>query len=125
MGTYSVLLPWARRGPAISGLPASPISVCVLTRARVTSMPRISMIRAFSAVSVDDVEAIRGKRVLVVEDGPTLTHGEMRYGAGVVAARQHGAAEIVDPRKFAVGTLKATYAKYDIGDVLPAILGIA
>jgi predicted GTPase len=57
----------------------------------------------------------------VIEDGPTLTHGEMRYGAGVVAAKQHNAAEIVDPRDYAVGTLKDTYAKYDIGDVLPAM----
>src|SRR5213076_3047164 len=58
---------------------------------------------------------------LVIEDGPTLTHGEMRYGAGVVAARQSGAASIVDPRQWAVGTMKDVYAKYDVGPVLPAM----
>jgi predicted GTPase len=57
----------------------------------------------------------------VIEDGPTLTHGEMQYGAGVVAARQHEAAEIVDPREYAVGTMKDIYAKYSIGPVLPAM----
>jgi len=59
--------------------------------------------------------------VLVIEDGPTLTHGEMLYGAGVVAARQAGAAEIVDPRPYAVGSMKDIYAKYQIGAVLPAM----
>ena len=63
-----------------------------------------------------------GKRVLVVEDGPTLTHGEMAYGAGWVAARRFGAAEIVDPHPYAVGSIKATYEKYPkTGDVLPAM----
>ena len=65
--------------------------------------------------------SIAGKRVLVIEDGPTLTHGEMKYGAGVVAARQHGAAEIVDPRPWAVGTIDETFRKYDVGPVLPAM----
>ncbi|NOQ40418.1 MAG: GTPase, partial [Anaerolineales bacterium] len=65
---------------------------------------------------------IKGKRVLVVEDGPTLTHGGMAYGAGWVAARRFGAAEIVDPRPFAVGTILETYQKYpSTGDVLPAM----
>jgi predicted GTPase len=65
---------------------------------------------------------IRGKRVLVVEDGPTLTHGEMKYGAAVVAAKQHGAAEIIDPRRFAVGLIKKTFEIYpEIGTVLPAM----
>ena len=60
--------------------------------------------------------------MLVVEDGPTLTHGEMKYGAGTVAARQFGAAELVDPRPFAVGKIKATFEKYpDIGVLLPAM----
>jgi len=60
--------------------------------------------------------------VLVVEDGPTLTHGEMTYGAGVVAARKFGAREIIDPRPYAVGSIKATYAKYPgTGPVLPAM----
>ena len=71
---------------------------------------------------VDDAAAIHGKRVLVIEDGPTLTHGEMAYGAGVVAARQFGAAEIVDPRPYAVRTIAATYEKYPTtGPVLPAM----
>ena len=59
--------------------------------------------------------------MLVIEDGPTLTHGEMKFGAGVVAARQHGAAEIVDPRPWAVGTIDETFRKYDVGPVLPAM----
>jgi len=71
---------------------------------------------------VDDPAAIKGKRVLVVEDGPTLTHGEMAYGAGVVAARNAGAAEIVDPRAYAVGSIRDTFAAYpDIGALLPAM----
>ena len=71
---------------------------------------------------MDDPEAIRGKRVLVVEDGPTLTHGEMAYGAGYVAARRFGAKEIVDPRPFAVKSIAATYEKYPkTGPILPAM----
>jgi predicted GTPase len=73
-------------------------------------------------VSVDDPAAIRGKRVLVVEDGPTLTHGEMPYGAGVVAARQCGAAELVDPRPFAVGSIRGTFERYShLTSLLPAM----
>ena len=69
-----------------------------------------------------DAEAIRGKRVLAIEDGPTLTHGEMTYGAAVLAAKQHGAAELVDPRPFAVGTIAQTFEQYpDIGTLLPAM----
>ena len=83
--------------------------------------PTATVIRANSRVSVDDPEAIRGKRALVVEDGPTLTHGEMKFGAGVVAARTHGAAEIVDPRPWAVGSIAETFRKYDVGPVLPAM----
>jgi len=79
-------------------------------------------IEGASPLFVDDPAAIRGKRVLVVEDGPTLTHGEMAYGAGWVAAKRFGAGEIVDPRPFAVGSIKATYKKYpSTGDVLPAM----
>jgi predicted GTPase len=71
---------------------------------------------------VDDPSLIRGKRVLVVEDGPTLTHGEMKIGAGVVAARKFGAAEEVDPRPFTVGKLSETFAIYpNIGKLLPAM----
>jgi predicted GTPase len=83
--------------------------------------PQATVIRANSRVTVDDPDAIRGKRVLVVEDGPTLTHGEMKFGAGVVAARAHGATEIVDPRPWAIGTIAETFLKYDVGPVLPAM----
>ena len=83
--------------------------------------PGATVITANSRVSVDDPEAIRGKRVLVIEDGPTLTHGEMKFGAGVVAARAHGASEIVDPRPWATGTIAETFLKYDVGPVLPAM----
>lgn len=84
--------------------------------------PSAIMVEAASPLFVDDPAAIRGKRVLVVEDGPTLTHGGMAYGAGWVAARRYGAAEIIDPRPYAVGSIRATYAKYpSTGDVLPAM----
>ena len=84
--------------------------------------PKAMIIEAASPIFVEDPAAIRGKSVLVVEDGPTLTHGEMAYGAGVVAARRFGAAEIVDPRPYAVGSIVATYEKYPTtGNVLPAM----
>jgi predicted GTPase len=84
--------------------------------------PDATVIEAASPLFVDDPAAITGKRVLVVEDGPTLTHGEMAYGAGWMAARRFGAAEIVDPRPFAVGSIKETFRKYpSTGDVLPAM----
>ena len=84
--------------------------------------PNATIIEAASPLFVDDPDAIRGKRVLVIEDGPTLTHGEMAYGAGYVAARRFGAAEIVDPRPFAVKSIKATYEKYPkTGPILPAM----
>ncbi len=83
--------------------------------------PRATVVKANSRVTVDDPTAIAGKRVLVVEDGPTLTHGDMKYGAGVVAARAHGAAEIVDPRPWATGTIEETFQRYDVGPVLPAM----
>ncbi|MFZ5917437.1 MAG: cyclic 2,3-diphosphoglycerate synthase [Chloroflexota bacterium] len=83
---------------------------------------RATVVEAASPIFVDHPEAIRGKAVLVVEDGPTLTHGEMAYGAGVVAARRFGAAKIVDPRPYAVGSIVATYEKYrTTGAVLPAM----
>jgi predicted GTPase len=84
--------------------------------------PDALIVHADSPVSVDDPAAIEGKRVLVVEDGPTLTHGEMKYGAGVVAAEKWGAAEIIDPRPYAVGQIAETFAKYpEVGAVLPAM----
>ncbi len=80
------------------------------------------VIEAASPILVSDPEAIRGKRVLVIEDGPTLTHGEMAYGAGFVAAQRFGAAEIVDPRPYAVASITDTYEKYPhTGPVLPAM----
>jgi predicted GTPase len=84
--------------------------------------PDAVVIEAASPLFVDDPEAIRGKRVLVIEDGPTLTHGGMKYGAAWVAARRFGAAEIVDPRPYAVGSIKETYEKYpETGPILPAM----
>jgi predicted GTPase len=84
--------------------------------------PSATVIEAASPLFVDDPLAIRDKRVLVVEDGPTLTHGEMAYGAGWVAARRFGAAEIVDPRPYAVGSILETYRKYPTtGEILPAM----
>jgi predicted GTPase len=83
--------------------------------------PAATVILARSPVTFEGPVDLAGKRVLVIEDGPTLTHGEMQYGAGVVAARQAGAAEIVDPRQWAVGTMKEVYAKYDVGPVIPAM----
>jgi predicted GTPase len=83
---------------------------------------RAVLIEAASPISVENPEAIRGKRVLVVEDGPTLTHGEMAYGAGVVAAQRSGAAEIVDPRPYAIGSIAQTFEEYPrTGPVLPAM----
>lgn len=84
--------------------------------------PTAVIVKAASPIFVDDPAAIRGKKVLVVEDGPTLTHGEMAYGAGVVAAQYFDAAEIVDPRPYAVRSIADTYEKYPgTGAVLPAM----
>jgi predicted GTPase len=84
--------------------------------------PTAMLIDAASPIFVEGGAAIKGKRVLVIEDGPTLTHGEMAYGAGWVAARRYGAAEIVDPRPYAVGALAETFAKWPAtGAVLPAM----
>jgi predicted GTPase len=80
------------------------------------------IIEAASPLFIDRPEVLRGKRVLCVEDGPTLTHGEMKFGAGVLGARKAGAAAIVDPRAFAVGEIQATFERYpDIGPLLPAM----
>jgi predicted GTPase len=84
--------------------------------------PRASVCEMACRVAVKDPELVRGKRVLVVEDGPTLTHGEMPYGAGVVAARQCGASELVDPRPYAVGSIRGTYERYQhLTSLLPAM----
>ncbi len=87
-----------------------------------TVNPEAVVIEAASPIFVPDPVAIRGKRVLVIEDGPTLTHGEMKYGAGIVAARRFGAAEIIDPRPYTVGSITETFEKYPgIGTLLPAM----
>lgn len=87
-----------------------------------TINPKAVVIEAASPLFVDDPAAIQGKRVLVVEDGPTLTHGEMAFGAAWVAARRFGAAEIIDPRPYAVNSILATFNKYpNTGNVLPAM----
>ncbi len=100
---------------------ASAEQVEALTRTIDRVNPRATVVKANSRVTVDDPAVIEGKRVLIVEDGPTLTHGEMKFGAGVVAARAHGAAEIVDPRPWVFGTIDETLRKYDVGPVLPAM----
>ena len=84
--------------------------------------PTATVIDGASPIRVDKPEVIRGKKVLVVEDGPTLTHGEMKLGAGVVAAQKYGAGELVDPRPFTVGKLSETFEIYpQIGTLLPAM----
>jgi len=88
----------------------------------VTVNPGAVIIEAASPILVPDPSAIRGKRVLVIEDGPTVTHGGMQYGAGIVAARRFGAGQIVDPRPYAVGTIADTFVQYPhIGALLPAM----
>lgn len=101
---------------------AEPQSV-IAVRERLNELnPNAVVIEAASPLYLDNPGAIRGKRVLVIEDGPTLTHGEMAYGAGYVAAKRYGAAEIVDPRPFAVGAITETYKKYPkTGPILPAM----
>ncbi len=84
--------------------------------------PKATVILANSPISVDQPELIKGKKVLVVEDGPTLTHGEMAYGAGVIAAEKLGASELIDPRQYAVGSIKKTFDKYNhLSKLLPAM----
>jgi len=92
-------------------------------KATITAVnPQAKIIMANSPITVDDPEAVAGKKVLVIEDGPTLTHGEMAYGAGVIAAEKLGAAELIDPRPFAVGSIKDTFAKYNhLSRLLPAM----
>ncbi len=101
---------------------ANPENVITVRNNLYALNPDAVVIEGASPLFVDNPEAIRGKRVLVVEDGPTLTHGEMAYGAGFVAARRFGAGEIVDPRPYAVDLIKATYEKYpNTGPILPAM----
>ncbi|MGZ8630166.1 MAG: cyclic 2,3-diphosphoglycerate synthase [Actinomycetota bacterium] len=100
---------------------ATPEQVAQLDATIAEVNPTATVVKANSKVTVDGADAIRGKRVLVVEDGPTLTHGSMKIGAGVVAAERNGAAEIVDPRPWAFGSIAETFEKYDVGAVLPAM----
>ena len=84
--------------------------------------PKATVVEAASPIRVDNPEVIRGKRVLAIEDGPTLTHGEMKIGAGTVAAQRYGAAELVDPRPYVVGRMAETFKIYpNIGTLLPAM----
>jgi len=101
---------------------ASPEGVDAVRRSIRELNPGAMVVDAASPLLVEGAEKIRGKRVLAIEDGPTLTHGEMKYGAGVVAAMKHGAAEVVDPRPWTVGTIAETFAAYPgIGPLLPAM----
>jgi predicted GTPase len=99
---------------------ALPSQVATVEEAVREINPGATVIKADSVVTLSHPEQVTGKRVLVVEDGPTLTHGGMKFGAGVVAARQAGAAEIVDPRPYVTGTIAQVFDKYDVGPVLPA-----
>jgi predicted GTPase len=100
---------------------ASPEQLAAIDRAIEAANPDAMVIKARSPVTFEEPTDLNGKRVLVIEDGPTLTHGEMQYGAGVVAARRAGAADIVDPREHARGSMREIYEKYAIGPVLPAM----
>lgn len=101
---------------------AAPENIATVRRNIQQANPKAQIIETACRVSVENPELIRGKRVLVVEDGPTLTHGEMQYGAGVVAARQSGAAELVDPRPYAVGSIRGTFERYShLTTLLPAM----
>ncbi len=101
---------------------ADPAKVEEVTKNCRAANPDARVIQCRSVITTDHPELIEGKRALVVEDGPTLTHGGMAYGAGWFAAKQAGAAEIVDAKPYAVGSIKATYEKYpNAGDILPAM----
>jgi predicted GTPase len=96
--------------------------VALVKRHAAELAPRAALLEADLAIAVDRPEGISGQRVLVIEDGPTVTHGGMATGAGTVAARRYGARSIIDPRPFAVGTIAAAYARYPhMGPVLPAL----
>ena len=101
---------------------AAPENVRKLRESIATVNPNATLVEAASVIRIDDPELIKGRRVLVIEDGPTLTHGGMAYGAGTIAARQCGAAELVDPRPYAVESIAEAFRNYpSIGPVLPAI----
>ncbi len=101
---------------------AAPEAIQIVRENIAKVAPNAIVVDAASPIAVDDPSVIKGKRVLVVEDGPTLTHGEMKLGAGTVAALKFGAAEIIDPRPFVVGKLAETFKIYpNIGTLLPAM----
>jgi predicted GTPase len=101
---------------------AEPEAVAAVEKSVRALNPKAIVIKADSPITVDHPELLRGKRALVIEDGPTVTHGEMKYGAGVVAAKRHGASAIVDPRPYATGEIADTFRKYpEIGALLPAM----
>jgi predicted GTPase len=101
---------------------ADPAEIDKLRHTITKTNPKATIVEAASPISVEGQGEIQDKRVLVIEDGPTLTHGEMPYGAGTIAARQHGAKEIIDPRPWAVGSIKETFEKYPkVGALLPAM----
>lgn len=101
---------------------ATPENVEKVRQAVIENNPKAEIIMANSPITVEDPSAVKGKKVLVIEDGPTLTHGNMAYGAGVIAARNLGAAELIDPRPFAVGSIQNTFAKYNhLSELLPAM----
>ena len=101
---------------------ADPANVGILEKNIARVNPRAVVVKADSPITVSDPSAVRGKKVLVIEDGPTLTHGEMAYGAGHVAASRLGAAEIVDPRPYAKGSLRGVFEKYShLTEILPAM----
>ncbi len=107
----------------INKIDTADLSDVATVRENVRSInPGAIIVEAASPITVQNPEAIRGKRVLVIEDGPTVTHGDMAFGAGIVAARRFGAAEIIDPRPFAVRSIRDTFQKYPAtGPLLPAM----
>jgi predicted GTPase len=101
---------------------ADPANIATVRKNVKRLNPEAILIEAASPITVDKPELIKGKKVLVVEDGPTLTHGNMPYGAGTIAAKRLGAAEIVDPRPYAVGSIVKTFEEYShLGALLPAV----
>jgi len=101
---------------------ADPKSIEIVTRNIKEANPNATIVKAASLIKVDKPELIRGKKVLVIEDGPTTTHGEMAYGAGTLAAKEFGASEIADPRPYAVGSIAEAYRRYThMGPIVPAL----
>jgi predicted GTPase len=101
---------------------ADPADVEAVKEAVTINNPEAEIILANSPITVEKPDSVKGKKVLVVEDGPTLTHGGMAYGAGVIAAQKLGAGELLDPRPYAVGSIKSTFAKYNhLSKLLPAM----